>query len=233
MSQQVFDDPRSVIAGVLDEDLAGVPASLKSTRYVQSANVGFAGFRIDHRHEALPVDFDSGVAQQPHVGFVADQHQDSVGLQLDGFTPEVHTAIRGRDLVAEKTAALAALKELNISTQLIYVATRGVNEHQIGQAVELFLSGASVAPYSHGNRANHSEERQRKLLMRKKDILKIGGKVTEKGLTLIPLKAYFKGGLVKFEIGLARGRKSHDKREAIKARDIEKDVRRELGTRRR
>lgn len=98
---------------------------------------------------------------------------------------------------------------------------------------ELFLSGASVAPYSHGNRMNHSEERQRKLLMRKKDILKLGGKVTEKGLTLIPLKAYFKGGLVKFEIGLARGRKSHDKREAIKARDMAKDVRRELGTRRR
>ena len=97
---------------------------------------------------------------------------------------------------------------------------------------ELFLSGASVAPYSHGNRMNHSEERQRKLLMRKKDILKLGGKVTEKGLTLVPLKAYFKGGLVKFEIGLARGRKAHDKRDAIKKRDIEKEVRRELGTRR-
>ena len=96
---------------------------------------------------------------------------------------------------------------------------------------ELFLSGASVAPYSHGNRMNHSEERQRKLLMKKKDIMKVGGKVTEKGLTLIPLKAYFKGGLVKFEIGLARGRKSHDKREAIKKRDIDKDVRREMGTR--
>lgn len=97
---------------------------------------------------------------------------------------------------------------------------------------ELFLSGASIAPYSHGNRANHSEERQRKLLMRKKDIMKVGGKVTEKGLTLIPLKAYFKGGLVKFEIGLARGRKSHDKRDAIKQRDIDKDARRELSAHR-
>jgi 7,8-dihydro-6-hydroxymethylpterin dimethyltransferase len=64
-----------------------------------------------------------------------------VGLQLDGFTPEVHTAIRGRDLVAEKNAALAALAELDIPTQLIFVATRGVNDHQIGQVVELFLSG--------------------------------------------------------------------------------------------
>ena len=64
-----------------------------------------------------------------------------IGLQLDGFTPEVHTAIRGRDLVAEKDAALAAIRELDLPTQLIFVATRGVNDHQIGQVVELFLSG--------------------------------------------------------------------------------------------
>ncbi len=62
-----------------------------------------------------------------------------VGLQLDGFTADTHEKIRGRDLVAEKDAALAALKQLDIPTQLIFVATRGVNEHQIGQAVELFL----------------------------------------------------------------------------------------------
>jgi hypothetical protein len=64
-----------------------------------------------------------------------------VGLQLDGFTADVHTKIRGRDLVAEKDVALAALAELDIPTQLIFVATRGVNDHQIGQVVELFLSG--------------------------------------------------------------------------------------------
>jgi uncharacterized radical SAM superfamily Fe-S cluster-containing enzyme len=65
-----------------------------------------------------------------------------VGLQLDGFTADVHTKIRGRDLVKEKDAALAILAELDIPTQLIFVATRGVNDHQIGQVVELFLSGA-------------------------------------------------------------------------------------------
>jgi len=63
-----------------------------------------------------------------------------VGLQLDGFSAETHTAIRGRDLTDEKNAALAALKELNIPTQLIYVATRGVNDHQIGQAVQLLFT---------------------------------------------------------------------------------------------
>ena len=65
-----------------------------------------------------------------------------VGLQLDGFTADVHQAIRGKDLVKEKEAALAVLAELDIPTQLIFVATRGVNDHQIGQVVELFLSGS-------------------------------------------------------------------------------------------
>ena len=63
-----------------------------------------------------------------------------VGLQLDGFTADVHEKIRGRDLVAEKDAALRALKELEIPTQLIFVATLGANDHQIGQVVDLFLS---------------------------------------------------------------------------------------------
>src|SRR5262249_12916074 len=62
-----------------------------------------------------------------------------VGLQLDGFTPDAHEKIRGRDLCEEKAAALAVLKELEIPTQLIFVATRGANEEQIGQAVELLL----------------------------------------------------------------------------------------------
>ena len=63
-----------------------------------------------------------------------------IGLQLDGFTAEVHTKIRGKDLVKEKDAALAMIDEFDLPTQLIFVATRGVNDHQIGQVVELFLS---------------------------------------------------------------------------------------------
>jgi uncharacterized radical SAM superfamily Fe-S cluster-containing enzyme len=63
-----------------------------------------------------------------------------VGLQLDGFSPHAHETIRGRDLCEEKEAALAALKELDIPTQLIFVATRGANEHEIGRAVDLLLS---------------------------------------------------------------------------------------------
>jgi SsrA-binding protein len=90
---------------------------------------------------------------------------------------------------------------------------------------ELFLIGCYIGPYSHSNVQNHPEDRVRKLLLHKREILKLGGKVTEKGLTLVPLKAYFKNGRVKVEIGLARGKRSHDKRESIKRKDIERDTR--------
>jgi len=96
---------------------------------------------------------------------------------------------------------------------------------------ELFLVGCRIAPYSHGNVMNHSPERDRKLLLHKREILKLGGKVTGKGLTLVPLRAYLKNGRVKLEIGLGRGKRAHDKREAIKKRDIERDTRQETGRR--
>ena len=97
---------------------------------------------------------------------------------------------------------------------------------------ELFLVGSRIGPYSHGNLMNHPEERDRKLLLHKREILKLGGKTTEKGLTLVPLKAYFKNGRVKIEIGLARGKRAHDKREAIKRRDIERETRQAVRERR-
>jgi SsrA-binding protein len=98
---------------------------------------------------------------------------------------------------------------------------------------ELFLVGARVAPYSHGNLMNHPEGRDRKLLLHKREILKLGGRATEKGLTLVPLRAYIKNGRVKIEIGLGRGKKAHDKRDAIKKKDIERDARQEERERRR
>jgi len=96
---------------------------------------------------------------------------------------------------------------------------------------ELFLVGARIGPYSHGNIMNHLPERDRKLLLHKREILKLGGRVTGKGLTLVPLRAYLKNGRVKLEVGVARGKKSHDKREAIKKRDIERDTRQEMSRR--
>ena len=97
---------------------------------------------------------------------------------------------------------------------------------------ELFLVGARIGPYSHSNTQNHAEDRQRKLLLHKREILKLGGRATERGLTIMPLRAYFKGGRVKLEIGLARGKRAHDKRDAIKQKDIERDARQEMRQRR-
>jgi SsrA-binding protein len=97
---------------------------------------------------------------------------------------------------------------------------------------ELFLVGCRIGPYSHGNQQNHDEGRDRKLLLHKREILKIGGKATERGLTIVPLKAYLKRGRVKVEIGLARGKKAHDKRETIKRKDIERETRQAVKERR-
>ena len=98
---------------------------------------------------------------------------------------------------------------------------------------ELFLVGAHVAAYSHGGYSNHAPERVRKLLLHKREILRLGGKATEKGLTLVPLSAYYKNGKIKVEIGLARGKQAHDKRDAIRDRDIDRDARREMSERKR
>lgn len=97
---------------------------------------------------------------------------------------------------------------------------------------ELFLVGCRIGPYSHGNLMNHPDERDRKLLLHKREILKIGGKATEKGFTIVPLKAYFKNGRVKLEIGLARGKKAHDKRASIKKKELDRETRQAIRARR-
>ena len=72
----------------------------------------------------------------------------------------------------------------------------------------------------------------RKLLLHKREILRLGGKATEKGLTIVPLRAYFKNGRIKVEIGLARGKREHDKRDAIKKKDLDREARQEARSRR-
>jgi SsrA-binding protein len=89
---------------------------------------------------------------------------------------------------------------------------------------EAFLLNANIGVYPHGNTMNHEPLRTRKLLLHKEEIRKILGKMTQKGYTLIPLKIYFVRGKAKVLIGLARGKKAHDKRDTIK----EKESRREL-----
>ncbi len=93
---------------------------------------------------------------------------------------------------------------------------------------ELWIVSMHITPYDHGGYANHDPVRNRKLLLHKYEIKKLIGKIEEKGLTVIPLRLYFKNGKVKVEIGLARGKKVHDKRKDIAARDMNRDAQREL-----
>jgi SsrA-binding protein len=100
------------------------------------------------------------------------------------------------------------------------------------RAGEAWLLGCHISPYSHGNRANHDPMRPRKLLLRHEEIERLGRRVAEQGRTLVPLRLYFSHGLVKAEIAVGRGRRSHDKRAAIAERDALRRMRQELGRRR-
>ncbi len=96
---------------------------------------------------------------------------------------------------------------------------------------ELWLIGFRVTPYDHATVFNHEPDRDRKLLVHKQEISRLKRKVDERGYTLVPLKIYLKKGLVKLELGLGRGKKLTDKRQAIRERDQKRDADRELRTR--
>ena len=93
---------------------------------------------------------------------------------------------------------------------------------------EAWLIGAHISPYSHGNITNHDPLRERKLLLNAVEIHRLQGKVMEKGLTLVPLRLYLKGRLIKLELGVGRGKKHVDKREDIKKRDHEREIHRAI-----
>ncbi len=93
---------------------------------------------------------------------------------------------------------------------------------------EAWLYNLYIAPYRYATIKPPDPLRTRKLLLHKREILRLMGKVKEKGYTLIPLRLYFKNGKVKVEIALARGKKAHDRREELRQRDLEKQLRREL-----
>ncbi|MGQ0555441.1 MAG: SsrA-binding protein SmpB [Nitrospiraceae bacterium] len=94
---------------------------------------------------------------------------------------------------------------------------------------EVFLHHCHISPYSHGNMMNHDPIRTRKLLLHRKEINKLLGRTQQKGLTLIPLRIYFsERGQVKIELGLAKGKKQHDRRESIKAREAGREVERAI-----
>jgi len=90
---------------------------------------------------------------------------------------------------------------------------------------EAFLIGAHISPYTHGNRENHEPERERKLLLHRRELDKLAGRAQAKGLAIVPLAVYLKGNRIKVEIALVQGKKQYDKREAERTREQDKEAR--------
>lgn len=89
---------------------------------------------------------------------------------------------------------------------------------------EIFLYNCHISPYEQGNRYNHKAERTRKLLLTKKEILKMHSKIKKDGYTIVPLEIFISRGFAKIEIGLAKGKKLYDKRETLAKKDIQRDI---------
>jgi SsrA-binding protein len=97
---------------------------------------------------------------------------------------------------------------------------------------EVWLYNVHISPYSHRGYADHDPTRRRKLLLHRQEIRKLVGKTTERGMTLVPTRLYFRHGHVKVAIGLAKGKKTHDKRETIKRREADRETRAAVKARR-
>jgi len=93
---------------------------------------------------------------------------------------------------------------------------------------EAFLLNCHISPYSHGNIQNHDPVRTRKLLLHKKEINKLWGKISQQGFTLVPLKIYFKNGRAKIEIGVAKGKRQYEKRASIKEKEAKREIERHM-----
>lgn len=132
---------------------------------------------------------------------------------------EYHILDRYEAGVALKGTEVKSVMEGRIQLKESYVSIR---------EGEIWLLNAHVSPYSHGNRENHEPLRSRKLLLHKREIEKLERETTVKGMTLVVTRIYWKNGRIKFEIGVAKGKKLYDKREDLKKRDIEKDTKAQL-----
>jgi len=115
-----------------------------------------------------------------------------------------------------------SLRDGRASLQQAYADVRGG---------EVWLVGAHISVYDQGNIANHDPDRDRKLLLHKKEVASLSGKVAQRGLTLVPTKLYFKNGRAKIELALARGKELRDKRRDIAKREMDREMQRALKSR--
>ncbi len=123
-----------------------------------------------------------------------------------------------------------------IGTEVKSIRQGGVNLKDSWCSIdngELFVKGMHISPYQHGNIFNRDPMRVRKLLIHKNEIMKLLGKVKQEGLTLIPVSLYFKGSMVKMQVGLCKGKKLHDKRDDLAAKAAQRDIERAVKERNR
>ncbi|NOZ03419.1 MAG: SsrA-binding protein SmpB [FCB group bacterium] len=118
-----------------------------------------------------------------------------------------------------KGSEVKSLREGRANLRDAYVDIRGGNA---------YLVGVHISPYSHTGFVGHEPTRDRRLLLHKREILKLRQLIAEKGVTAIPLKLYFRGSWAKVELGIAKGKKTYDKKAALKARDIKRETDREM-----
>ena len=141
----------------------------------------------------------------------------------------------GEKLIASNKKALHdyfVLQKLEAGVSLTGTEVKSLREGQVNlkdsyillKDGEAFLFGTHISPYAHGNLANHDPERTRKLLLHRREIDKLLVQVMEKGLTVVPLRLYFKGSKVKAEIAVVRGKKLYDKRETEKRREADREA---------
>lgn len=124
------------------------------------------------------------------------------------------------------------LERVEAGIVLVGTEVKSLRDHQVHfkdsfarfSENELWLEGCHISPYSHGNLRNHEPERPRKLLLKRREIDRLGAAIQKSGLTLVPLSVYFKAGRVKVELGLARGKRLHDKRETSRRKTIEREI---------
>lgn len=145
---------------------------------------------------------------------------------------------RENELVSNRSAYhhYEVLEKFETGLVLVGTEVKSLREHKGSlqesyikiKKEELWLVGAHIPHYSHGNKQNHEEKRDRKLLMHKREILRLKAQVQEKGFTLVPLSMYLSKGNIKLLIAKAKGRKAYDKRQKIKSQDVERAIQREL-----
>lgn len=158
---------------------------------------------------------------------------------------ESYESSSGENLMRDKIVEIVQNKKARFEYEIIETIEAGIVLHgtevkslrqknvSINEAYakiyrdEAYITGMNISPYEMANRFNHEPTRDRKLLLHKKEIKRLSGKLKERGYTLIPLKLYFKNGKAKLQLGLGKGKAKYDKRKAIQKRDVERELQRD------